>query len=400
MCMKSLHASLSQATLVRVSTFANLGELRERQFRFSLDFVSRRTGIEPTRLVSLETGEAPSVWEAEALGELYALDADQVAEEPIKLASADSLTLLPLQKEFVDVSPDTRARILSACRAARDATSLKGGSGLVALNQRPRSSHSRGKVPFQQGNQYAIDLRRTLGLGRDPIMSMRDLLHRHFPEITVLHANLGLDGVAGIALADRIRGPAIVLNLVGKNENPFVRRFSLAHELAHLLFHRDRMQPFGSLSGFKYDANLAIEQEANGFAIRFLCPESELRTLAKLDAHGAVRELGKKWGVSRDAAHLYLKKNTSLEVPSIDQMPSPSMSVLDVWSEAERVPGTIFPLVDVPSERRTDVADYAGKAYSEGRISRDAFARLLGVTPEHDLERVLDYLSLDAPSVE
>lgn len=160
------------------------------------------------------------------------------------------------------------------------------------------------------------------------------------------------------------------------------------------------MQPFGSLSGFKYDANLATEQEANGFAIRFLCPESELKTLAKLGVSGAVRELAEKWGVSRDAAHLYLKKNTPLVVPSIHQMPIPSMSALDVWAEAERVPGAMFPLVDVPSERRTDVADYAGKAYSEGRISRDAFARLLGVTAEHDLERVLDYLSLDMPSDE
>jgi len=43
------------------------------------------------------------------------------------------------------------------------------------------------------------------------------------------------------------------------------------------------------------------------------------------------------------------------------------------------------------------VARLASLAYSRGRIGRDRYARLLGVTPAEELERVLDYFSLDRP---
>ena len=52
----------------------------------------------------------------------------------------------------------------------------------------------------------------------------------------------------------------------------------------------------------------------------------------------------------------------------------------------------------MPLERRTAVAEVAAHAYSLNKITRDAFAEALGVSPIEDLERVLDFFMLDPPT--
>jgi len=56
-----------------------------------------------------------------------------------------------------------------------------------------------------------------------------------------------------------------------------------------------------------------------------------------------------------------------------------------------------FPLSEVPCERRTALSRLAARAYSRGLVTRDRFARHLGVTPAIQVERVLDFFSLDVP---
>jgi Zn-dependent peptidase ImmA (M78 family) len=258
--------------------------------------------------------------------------------------------------------------------------------------------------PHPQGATHPAELRRARlpRIARDaPIPSVRDFVRAHFPSIAVLYARLGARGPAGLTFGDRQRGPTIVLNLEGKNENPLVRRFALGHELYHVLVDWTGHEPLVTISGYLHDAGLDRERRANAFAARLLCPESKVHKLRRgISAEEAARKLG-PFGLSYSALRLYLHNEANLELPR-----SPTGSFVGLgteveWSLAEEPIGVAnFPLAEVPPERRTDVARVAAELHSSGRLSRDAFASALGVTPASDLERVLAFFELDAPSDE
>ena len=204
---------------------------------------------------------------------------------------------------------------------------------------------------------------------------MRDLVRDHFPACVVLYAHLG-DDISGLAFGDKTRGPTIVLNLDGKNANPLVRRFSLAHELAHLLFDWNRQAPFGQISGFKEPGALEVEQRANAFAMRLLCPESELKLLVD-ESEDPALSLATKWGVHFEAARLYLSKVVQFDVPKVPSAAVLNVQARSIWVDAEDQELSGFPLDGTPPERRSVVAQLAAKAYSTEAISRDRFARFL-----------------------
>lgn len=388
--------------------FRNLREIRQQFLGFQRGFVSRTTGLSEERLAEIEDqNDPPTVYEIERLSRLYGIESEVLAEEPIKLRPEDSVTMLALQDEFRDVSATTKSKIIAAAGAARDLISLRRLSGepearQIFLNSvRVLKKPDSGTLPFAQGRHYARLVRKRAKLGLRPIESIRDFISDHFPGISVLYANLGREGVAGLTFADVPRGPAIVLNLDGKNANPCVNRFSLAHELCHLLVDWNRQQPLATLSGFLDVSQLDQEQRANAFAVRLLCPE---KVLSKLDdehtPEKTARILIEKYGIHFNAARLYIKNVTGRELPykrPTTEMMSSTTS--ERWAKAERPQGIDnFPLEDVPPERRTFVAQYASRLYADGLIQRDKFADFLGITPNQDIERVLDFYEIDRPN--
>jgi Zn-dependent peptidase ImmA (M78 family) len=389
---------------VSAKSYRNLKEVREGLGYRQLETVARQARISTGRLRAIEDeGAAPSVYEAEELSRVYGIDADILADEPITLVAGDGVEVLTLRQEFRDVSDIVRTRIVAAANAARDLGSLRKlmGRGDVRNElaaQRPNLKPPvKSDVPHVQGTKLASEFRAKLKLGNDPIPSVRDLILDKFPAITLLYADLTDEGPAGLSFVDPLRGPAIVLNLVGKNQNSLVRRFSLAHELAHMLVDW-KGEPLAVISGYLTDYGLAIEQRANSFAVRLLCPRSRFDRIAKkLPSRAALEEIG-KFGLPYPAARLYARYTSGKELP-----PAPpldwSMSNDSRWWDAERPVGIDeFPLEGVPPERRTAVAEAAARAYSQGRISRDRFADLLGTTPTADVEIVLDFFGLDAPA--
>ncbi len=80
----------------------------------------------------------------------------------------------------------------------------------------------------------------------------------------------------------------IIVTTPRRTENVFKHRFSIAHEIGHLLLHRD--------SG-EYSA--AIEKEADEFAAAFLTPAASMEAALpqRLDL-AALDRLGRTWGVS------------------------------------------------------------------------------------------------------
>jgi Zn-dependent peptidase ImmA (M78 family) len=379
-----------------------LKDVRERLLHYRFESVARLADISRDRLKSIEDGSsAPTVYEAEMLSRIYGIDAERLTEEPITLDHSDSVRTLALLDEFKDLDDQVRARVVFSANAARDLKRLR----LIA---RDRSfdrdtlrlvAKSKDLAPHHQGIEHAKELRQKLKLGTGPIPSMRDLVLDNFPEVTLLYANLTSQGPAGVAFADRLRGKTIVLNLDGKNENPCVRRFSLAHELYHIFMDWNRKTPLGSISGYLSEHGLDTERRANAFAMRFLCPPSKIAQIGRHNAtDSSVVDVLQVYGLHYSALRLYVLNQLNLELPASGPAKHLAMVTDPKWFAAENPKGvTDFPLPAVPSERRTYVATYASKLYSEGRISRSAYAEYLGLTPVHDVERVLDFFGLDAP---
>ncbi len=147
------------------------------------------------------------------------------------------------------------------------------------------------------------------------------------------------------------------------------------------------------------ESHLAIEQRANAFAVRFLCPESMIKKLnpSSIEDPKVIRLLA-GYGLPYQALRLYLRNEASVELPEMSSSAVVAFSTEARWVAAEDPTGLSgFPLSEVAPERRTDVARTAARLYSEGLIGRDRFADVLGVTPAADLESVLDFFALDLP---
>jgi Zn-dependent peptidase ImmA (M78 family) len=377
-------------------------EVRTGLLGYQLAAVARHSGVDAVRLAEIEDqGAELTVFEADALGRVYGIDPEKLAETPITLAPGDGVEALALHEEFRDLADEVRYRVVQAANAARDLKRLREQAGATpAVGSLPRLAPERGTAaPFRQGGRHAQQLRTQERLGAAPIPSMRDFVAEHFPAITVLYAYLTSEGPAGVTFADRLRGPTIVLNLEGKNVNPCVRRFSLAHELYHVLADWNRKSPLAVLSGFLTDSSLAIEQRANGFAARLICPESRIRRIKNPASYERIRAELSGYGLHYRALQLYLDKEASVRLP-----PTPPPELVGIgtepgWYQAEAPIGVgEFPLTAVPPERRTDVARVATHLHVTGKLTRRGLADALAVSPVEDLDLVLDFFGLERPS--
>lgn len=120
---------------------------------------------------------------------------------------------------------------------------------------------------IQQGNWIADEERRRLGLGSAPIGDLVELLEIQGLRTAVV--GLPLD-VSGLTVNDPTVGVQVVAN---KEHHYWRRRFSFAHEYAHVLLDRERLSTVSRGS----DKDQLIEVRANAFAATFLMPEQGVR---------------------------------------------------------------------------------------------------------------------------
>lgn len=392
------------AARVASSSFDNLSRVRTDLLGYGFQSVARLSGITAERLQAIEAGSSPTVAEIESLSIIYGIEADRLCDEPIALEPGDAIEVLTCSDEFQELGDGVRARIVSAANAARDLRRLLkiGGEALPTRDEWIRTDPPEANLPpHRQGAALAVRVRNALGLGVEPIPSIRDLVGRALPGAHVLYASLGATGPAGITFADALRLPTIVLNLDGKNRNPAVRRFSLAHEMLHLLLDWETPVPLAIVSGFLSESALDRERRANAFAVRLLCPESVLRSLHHDDPAAAAKKMLLDYGLHYAAARLYLRNELGHDLPHTPPLELGALGTRSWLERAEAPEGLLgFPIDDVPVERRTVLALAAARCYSSGLLARDAFAEALGVTPAHDLEAVLDWFALPMPADE
>lgn len=129
--------------------------------------------------------------------------------------------------------------------------------------------------------------------------------------VKVHYEDMGADGELSGYLEERSNGWHIGIN---KYEVSGRQRFTLAHELAHLLFHTDLIRRkmeegrfveaiklFRSKDDFRHE-----EMEANTFAAELLMPSSEFRSIWNTET--SLRDISEYFEVSRYAAEFRAKK--------------------------------------------------------------------------------------------
>ena len=265
--------------------------------------------------------------------------------------------------------------------------------GLRTDDNRFRPHADYGSVQTQAwkvGYSLAEDARRTLGIEQSPIVSMRQLVEERLG-IPVIQAQLP-KRIAGATVMttdeDGREARGVVLNTVGENENVWIRRATLAHELGHLLY-----DPQTSLQNVRVDSyhdnqqnpetwgSDFVEQRANAFAIAFLAPNEAVRSLvSKPVSEESVAMVMYTFGISHTAARYHIANSLygQFDVPSwvIDTAPS------DEQKAAENFAIDIFFPKDTPDQRRGRFSGLVTACYDAGLLSEQTAALYLRCSVE------------------
>ena len=258
---------------------------------------------------------------------------------------------------------------------------------------------SRGNPAWLVGYNLAREARETLQIGQAPIPSMRELVEERLG-IPVIQARLP-SRIAGATIMttdeDGNEARGVVLNTVGENQNVWIRRATLAHELGHLLY-----DPDSKLQSVRVDSYTDsqrnpqaqeadfVEQRANAFAIAFLSPNDAVRQLAPTPvSEESVIKVMHTFGISHTAARYHIANShyRQFDVPStvIDTGPS------DEQKAAENFTVDYFPVPDTPEQRRGKFAGLVTAAYDNGFISEDTAALYLECSVQ-DFQDNLEFL--------
>ena len=175
----------------------------------------------------------------------------------------------PAVAMYGGVSPDLGAADVGALRDALARGSPgQDGTELSALLESRRGLPI--DVPHLDGDGFAADLLEDLGEpGDGSFIDVRHICARL--DIAIEEIELETHSIRGVALAGERFSPRIVINLTHLyNTNEDGKRFTIAHELCHILFDRTRAQRIAHVSGSW--AAPGIEKRANAFAAYLLMP--------------------------------------------------------------------------------------------------------------------------------
>ena len=304
----------------------------------------------------------------------------------------------------VRVSATTALLFAEAASIVRVQHRLRDWLGIESESDRfePVADYGSSARPaWKVGYDLAAEARNALGLGRAPIHSMRALVEERLG-IPVVQAPLpGNTEIAGatVAAADDSEGEVrgIVLNTLGANENVWVRRATLAHELGHLLF--DPPERLGNLRVDSYDEGRTdpqdegaadfVEQRANAFAVAFLAPNDAVRETAPPPLTTAsVAKTMRMFGIGKVAAghHICNSHYRQYDTPDFEAVAEePS----DDWKGREGFTLDFFPLPGLPDQRRGRFAYLAAKCCREGLISGHTAALYLRCPVEEPTDKLL-----------
>lgn len=241
--------------------------------------VARRLGIARSAVSEIEAGSrSVSGLELHRLAYLYARDLEELLAD--EFVDREPITALFRRHEESAVNEATLEALRRCVVLGREVVNLEGRLGVrreslgTPSYQLPRPGSKWEAV--RQGERAAADERRRLDLGAAPLPDVAELLEDQ--GIVTAQEELP-DDVSGLTLID---AEHCVLTAVNIDHHILRRRFSFAHEYAHVLFDREGR---GSISRSSERDNLE-EVRANSFAASFLMPEDGIRSMIHGSAKG------------------------------------------------------------------------------------------------------------------
>ena len=217
--------------------------------------------------------------------------------------------------------------------------------------------------------------------------------------VPVIQARLPNE-IAGATVAvtseDGCEYRGIVLNTVGQNENVWVRRATLAHEIGHLLHDPDdrleriRVDTY-EMNGDNPQGGLTdyVEQRANAFAIALLAPLEAVRLMAGTPISGeSISRIMRQFGLSLTSARFHVSNAYyhQYNMPSSDDIPETWPG--DDWKASENFTADYFPIEYTPIQRRGQFAGVIAAGYEYGLISEQTAAAYLDCTVKDFLDKL------------
>jgi len=275
--------------------------------------VARHLGVSRPAVAQIERGRrSVSSLELDRLAHLFGRDIrDFVADS---FEEKDPLAAVFRAAPAIVREPSVADALRDCVALGREMAGLERLLGVehavIATAAYPSPPPSTRWEAIQQGERLAEEERRRLGLGFAPLPDLAELL-----EAQGVHAGLVdlPEEVSGLTLNDPRHGLFVIAN---RRHHVLRRRFSFAHEYAHVVADRDR---FGLVSTATDRENL-IEVRANAFAAAFLMPEAGVREL--------VASLG-KGRTSRAAAEVF-DETASIRVEGRAAPGSQALQLYDV----------------------------------------------------------------------
>jgi Zn-dependent peptidase ImmA (M78 family)/transcriptional regulator with XRE-family HTH domain len=261
----------------------------------------------------------------------------------------------------------------------------------------PSPNYGKADYPvWMHGYFLAQDARRRLGIPADqPIEKLHAFIEE---DLGIPVVQQGLPStVAGATVANGVaRG--ITANITGPNENVWVRRVTLAHELGHLLWDPDanlrnlQVDDYRCLDENPRTQKDFVEARANAFAVEFLAPhQAALRVFENsADARTGLRNVMEEFGLSFTSAryHIWNGLERSITLESLNGVdPNPT----DEWVARESFGLFYIEPRTIPDSRRGLFASLVVKAVEKRFLSEETGAMYLSCT--------LDELRMGAPVI-
>jgi len=232
--------------------------------------VAAYLGVSRPTVVQIEAGKrSVSSLELDKLAHLFGRDLRAFLGESFE--EADSLAALFRAQPEVLEQPAVAGALRDCLALGREIGNLEqllgAERGAPATAAYPLPALATRWEAIQQGERLATGERRRLGLGDAALPDIAELLETQGVRTGVVDLP---EDVSGLTLNDPNVGLFVVAN---RAHHVLRRRFSFAHEFAHVLADRER---FGLISRLSERDNL-IEVRANAFAASFLMPEGGVR---------------------------------------------------------------------------------------------------------------------------
>jgi Zn-dependent peptidase ImmA (M78 family) len=220
-------------------------------------------------------------------------------------------------------------------------------------------------------------LRKGFGAGNRPIPHLRNLLED--AGVRIFELPVPNDEFSGLSFWHSAYGPAILVNA---KELKGRRNFTLAHELAHMVYDDGSSVCYIPVTFTK--SVESIEHKANQVAVKLLLPEAGIvedfkkKNLSKIPSQEQLGQMAGRWGVSIQAMGYRLEDLGLIEKGLTDQLvetrPYFRRPKTPRW---ERQLGKHF-------------VETAMEAYHKGLISSGKLSHTLGITVRKTLEEVAE----------